>query len=137
MCKTLRGSTPLTASSGGAQVYDLVAGGQGLTISRYMTPTESRRQFPTLAEHGPNDNELKGTVRPAASLPPCSSKPSGCAAPGCNAPCPKLQAGEQYQSYIYPDYVQSSHLFRIDERLWQDAYLRDLACKGVFCLFVA
>lgn len=46
-----------------AQMYDLVAGGQGLTISRYMSPTESRRQFPTLAEHGPGDNELKGTVR--------------------------------------------------------------------------
>ena len=40
-----------------------MAGGQGLTISRYMSPTESRRQFPTLAEHGPNANELKGTVR--------------------------------------------------------------------------
>ena len=54
-------------------MYDLVAGGQGLTISRYMSPTESRRQFPTLAEHGPNANELKGTVRAdglAHSVPP-------------------------------------------------------------------
>lgn len=42
-----------------------MAGGQGLTVSRYMSPTESRRQFPTLAEHGPNANELKGTVRSA------------------------------------------------------------------------
>ncbi|KAK9834189.1 hypothetical protein WJX81_006932 [Elliptochloris bilobata] len=46
----------------GLKVYDLVAGGQGLTISRYMTPTESRRQFPTLAEHGPGSAELKGTI---------------------------------------------------------------------------
>lgn len=52
-----------------AQVYDLVAGGQGLTISRYMSPTESRRQFPTLAELGPNANKLKGTVRSAGPAP--------------------------------------------------------------------
>ncbi len=49
-----------------AQVYDLVAGGQGLTMSRYMTPTESRRQFPTLAQSGPSGRELKGTARALA-----------------------------------------------------------------------
>ncbi len=48
-------------------MYDLVAGGQGLTMSRYMTPTESRRQFPTLAERGPSGRELKGTARAPAS----------------------------------------------------------------------
>lgn len=46
----------------GLKAYDLVAGTQGLTISRYTTPAESRRQFPTLAEHGPDKSSLKGTV---------------------------------------------------------------------------
>ena len=46
----------------GLKAYDLVAGTQGLTLSRYTTPAESRRQFPTLAEHGPDDKSLKGTV---------------------------------------------------------------------------
>ena len=45
-----------------AQAYDAVAGTQGLTMSRYATPKESRRQFPTLAEHGPGGNPLLGTV---------------------------------------------------------------------------
>ena len=46
----------------GLKAYDLVAGTQGLTLSRYTTPAESRRQFPTLAEHGPDKKSLKGTV---------------------------------------------------------------------------
>ena len=46
----------------GLKAYDLVAGTQGLTLSRFTTANESRRQFPTLAQHGPNHNSLKGTV---------------------------------------------------------------------------
>ncbi|KAK9916103.1 hypothetical protein WJX75_008612 [Coccomyxa subellipsoidea] len=46
----------------GLKAYDLVAGTQGLTLSRYTTPAESRRQFPTLAEHGPDKKSLKGTI---------------------------------------------------------------------------
>ncbi|BDA44400.1 Glycerol-3-phosphate dehydrogenase, mitochondrial [Coccomyxa sp. Obi] len=46
----------------GLKAYDLVAGTQGLTLSRFTTAAESRRQFPTLAEHGPNHNSLKGTI---------------------------------------------------------------------------
>ncbi|CAL8470362.1 g9904 [Coccomyxa elongata] len=46
----------------GLKAYDLVAGTQGLTLSRFTTAAESRRQFPTLAEHGPNHSSLKGTI---------------------------------------------------------------------------
>ncbi len=46
----------------GLKAYDLVAGTQGLTMSRYVSPAESQRQFPTLAEVGPGNNTLKGTV---------------------------------------------------------------------------
>lgn len=46
----------------GLKAYDLVAGTQGLTMSRYVSPAESQRQFPTLAETGPGGNSLKGTV---------------------------------------------------------------------------
>jgi glycerol-3-phosphate dehydrogenase len=47
----------------GLKAYDLVAGTQGLTMSRYVSPGESHRQFPTLAEKGPGGSTLKGTVR--------------------------------------------------------------------------
>ena len=47
----------------GLKAYDLVAGTQGLTLSRYTTPAESLRQFPTLAAQGPKGSSLKGTVR--------------------------------------------------------------------------
>ncbi|KAK9808809.1 hypothetical protein WJX72_004100 [[Myrmecia] bisecta] len=46
----------------GLKAYDLVAGTQGLTMSRFVTPGESRRQFPTLAEHRPDGKTLKGTI---------------------------------------------------------------------------
>ena len=45
-----------------SQAYDLVAGSQGLTMSRFASHKESHRQFPTLAEHQPNGKSLKGTV---------------------------------------------------------------------------
>ncbi len=46
------------------QAYDLVAGTQGLTMSRYNSPKESHRQFPTLAQTRSEDgSSLKGTVR--------------------------------------------------------------------------
>lgn len=45
------------------QAYDLVAGTQGLTMSRYASPKESHRQFPTLAQTRSEDGStLKGTV---------------------------------------------------------------------------
>ena len=45
------------------QAYDLVAGTQGLTMSRFNTPEESHRQFPTLAQTRSEDgSSLKGTV---------------------------------------------------------------------------
>ena len=51
-----------------AQAYDAVAGTQGLTLSRFTSPSESQRQFPTLAHTGPGGRTLKGTVRcPAAA----------------------------------------------------------------------
>ena len=46
-----------------AQLYDLVAGTQGLTWSRYVTPGEARRQFPTLSPAHDDGQTLKGTVR--------------------------------------------------------------------------
>ncbi len=43
------------------QAYDLVAGTQGLTMSRYNSPKESHRQFPTLAQTRSEDgSSLKG-----------------------------------------------------------------------------
>lgn len=44
-------------------MYDLVAGTQGLTLSRYVTPGEARRQFPTLSPTREDGATLKGTVR--------------------------------------------------------------------------
>ena len=45
------------------QAYDLVAGTQGLTMSRFNTRKESHRQFPTLAQTRSEDGtSLKGTV---------------------------------------------------------------------------
>ena len=49
------------------QAYDAVAGTQGLTMSRFTSASESRRQFPTLAESGPNARALKGTVHSQSS----------------------------------------------------------------------
>ena len=47
----------------GMQAYDLVAGTQGLTMSRFNTRKESHRQFPTLAQTRSEDGtSLKGTV---------------------------------------------------------------------------
>ncbi|KAK9849952.1 hypothetical protein WJX84_010898 [Apatococcus fuscideae] len=46
----------------GLKAYDLVAGSQGLTISRFSTAKESHRQFPTLSETQPDGQTLKGTI---------------------------------------------------------------------------
>ncbi|KAK9832160.1 hypothetical protein WJX74_001006 [Apatococcus lobatus] len=46
----------------GLKAYDLVAGSQGLTMSRFASHKESHRQFPTLAEHQPTGESLKGTI---------------------------------------------------------------------------
>jgi hypothetical protein len=48
------------------QAYDAVAGTQGLTLSRYVTPAESCRQFPTLSKAHDGGKSLKGTVRGCA-----------------------------------------------------------------------
>ena len=39
-----------------------MAGTQGLTLSRFSSAAEAHRQFPTLAERGPNGDSLKGAV---------------------------------------------------------------------------
>jgi len=46
----------------GLKAYDAVAGSQGLTLSRYVSPKESCRQFPTLAAGHGDGKQLKGTV---------------------------------------------------------------------------
>eukprot|EP00891_Asterochloris_glomerata_P000363 jgi/Astpho2/363/Aster-02238 len=49
----------------GMKAYDLVAGTHGLTLSRYVSPKESHRQFPTLSEtHSVDETtrHLKGTI---------------------------------------------------------------------------
>ena len=46
----------------GLKAYDLVAGTQGLTLSRFTSAGEAQRQFPTLAERRPNRDTLKGAV---------------------------------------------------------------------------
>lgn len=46
----------------GLKMYDLVAGTQGLTLSRYVTPGEARRQFPTLSPTREDGATLKGTI---------------------------------------------------------------------------
>lgn len=46
----------------GLKAYDAVAGSQGLTLSRFVSPRESQRQFPTLAGHHDGGRTLKGTV---------------------------------------------------------------------------
>lgn len=48
-------------------MYDLVAGTQGLTISRFVSPSEARRQFPTLSPTREDGKTLKGTVRAVAA----------------------------------------------------------------------
>ena len=59
----------------GLKAYDAVAGTQGLTMSRYTSPRESLRQFPTLANIGPGGKELLGTVSlaPAPHATPLSA----------------------------------------------------------------
>lgn len=49
----------------GLKAYDLVAGTQGLSISRFTSAGEAQRQFPTLAGRRPNGDTLKGAVRPS------------------------------------------------------------------------
>lgn len=46
----------------GLKAYDAVAGTAGLTMSRFVSAAESRRQFPTLAGRGPGGHSLKGTI---------------------------------------------------------------------------
>jgi len=46
----------------GLKMYDLVAWSQGLTMSRYMSPSESYRVFPTLAPMDHEGRSLKGTI---------------------------------------------------------------------------
>ena len=91
-----------------AQVYDLVAGGQGLTISRYMSPTESRRQFPTLAEHGPGAKELKGTVRAAGLTHSCPLPAIGCAAPLLTQMWQQAGAFGKFELLLYTDSFPNS-----------------------------
>ena len=55
------------------QAYDLVAGTQGLTMSRFNGRKESHRQFPTLAQTRSEDgSSLKGTVSDPSLLCACS-----------------------------------------------------------------
>ena len=44
-----------------------MAGTQGLTLSRFSSAAEAHRQFPTLAERGPNGDSLKGAVSSLSS----------------------------------------------------------------------
>ncbi|GMH33409.1 hypothetical protein BSKO_01243 [Bryopsis sp. KO-2023] len=46
----------------GLKAYDLVASGKGLTMSRFVTAKESRRQFPTLSPSRSDGSSLKGTI---------------------------------------------------------------------------
>ena len=46
----------------GLKAYDAVAGTAGLTMSRFVSAAEARRQFPTLAATGPGGASLKGTI---------------------------------------------------------------------------
>ena len=46
----------------GLKAYDAVAGTAGLTMSRFVSSAEARRQFPTLAAKGPGGHSLKGTI---------------------------------------------------------------------------
>ena len=60
-----------------------MAGTQGLTLSRFSSAAEAHRQFPTLAERGPNGDSLKGAV---SSLPSsCSLLSAKSASRVCNA----------------------------------------------------
>ena len=43
----------------GLKAYDLVAGTQGLTMSRFISASEAKRQFPMLAASGPGGHSLK------------------------------------------------------------------------------
>ncbi|GBF94204.1 glycerol-3-phosphate dehydrogenase mitochondrial-like [Raphidocelis subcapitata] len=47
----------------GLKMYDLVAGMRNLGWSSYVTPSESLRQLPTLADPNPSGRSLKGTIR--------------------------------------------------------------------------
>jgi len=46
----------------GLKAYDAVAGTAGLTMSRFVSAAEAKRQFPTLAGTGPGGASLKGTI---------------------------------------------------------------------------
>mmetsp|Transcript_2551 Transcript_2551/g.6840 ORF Transcript_2551/g.6840 Transcript_2551/m.6840 type:complete len:688 (+) Transcript_2551:71-2134(+) len=46
----------------GMKVYDTLAGRQGLTWSRYLTPYEAVRQFPTLRTENVHEGTLKGSI---------------------------------------------------------------------------
>ncbi|CAD7700818.1 unnamed protein product [Ostreobium quekettii] len=46
----------------GLKAYDLVAGVKALSWSRYVTPHESRRLFPTLAPKRSDGSSMKGTI---------------------------------------------------------------------------
>ena len=46
----------------GLKAYDAVAGMSGLTLSRYVSPREAARRFPTLAASGPGGASLKGAI---------------------------------------------------------------------------
>jgi len=46
----------------GMKAYDALAGSQGLTWSRYMTPSEAVRQFPTLRTENVHEGTLKGSI---------------------------------------------------------------------------
>ena len=46
----------------GLKAYDLVAGREGLTMSRFVSANEARRMFPTLAVERSDGEKLKGTI---------------------------------------------------------------------------
>jgi glycerol-3-phosphate dehydrogenase len=50
----------------GLKAYDLIAGFKNLASSKYLTPSESQRRLPTLADSNEDGSSLKGSVRQAA-----------------------------------------------------------------------
>ena len=46
----------------GMKAYDVLAGSQGLTMSRFITPFEAVRQFPTLRTENVHEGTLKGSI---------------------------------------------------------------------------
>lgn len=47
----------------GLKAYDLIAGFKNLAASKYLTPSESQRRLPTLADSNEDGRSLKGSVR--------------------------------------------------------------------------